>query len=266
MSPVKGSPEERPSNGATGATARRPHRPVPFRLPVSGSPGSNAGGKNGAKASPPVPSPEEAFSAPGEAADGAGSKLGLRLDAGGGGPGGHLGPATPATGPGRGARRYREGSDFPALSPGGVCPSPDGQPEAWTGHPRVPAATGEAGEAGEAGETCGERKVERVSNLEQALGGGDVVLFRCQGVLSQLQRWISRSEWDHVGMVGLCACAYRRLSWVWGRSLELVSTARRIVFRGRVVECLCVEAGHVVVMTRYSEHSSKRLGDVSGKA
>lgn len=46
-----------------------------------------------------------------------------------------------------------------------------------------------------------ERKVERVFNLEEAARGGDVFLFRCRGVLNQLQRWISRSEWDHVGMV-----------------------------------------------------------------
>lgn len=47
----------------------------------------------------------------------------------------------------------------------------------------------------------GRRKVERVSNLDQVARAGDVFLFRCKGLLSRLQRWVSRSEWDHVGMV-----------------------------------------------------------------
>ncbi|CAM9278948.1 unnamed protein product [Scytosiphon promiscuus] len=45
------------------------------------------------------------------------------------------------------------------------------------------------------------RKVEKVAALEQAARGGDVVLFRCRGLLSRLQRWVLRSEWDHVGVV-----------------------------------------------------------------
>lgn len=45
------------------------------------------------------------------------------------------------------------------------------------------------------------RRVERVSNLDWVARAGDVFLFRCKGLLSRLQRWFSRSEWDHVGMV-----------------------------------------------------------------
>ncbi|CAM9880168.1 unnamed protein product, partial [Hapterophycus canaliculatus] len=45
------------------------------------------------------------------------------------------------------------------------------------------------------------RKVERVAALERAAQGGDVMLFRCRGLLSRLQRWVLRSEWDHVGVV-----------------------------------------------------------------
>ncbi|CAM9952346.1 unnamed protein product [Laminaria digitata] len=45
------------------------------------------------------------------------------------------------------------------------------------------------------------QKLERVSDLDQAARGGDVVLFRCRGRLSRLQRWVSWSEWDHVGVV-----------------------------------------------------------------
>lgn len=44
-------------------------------------------------------------------------------------------------------------------------------------------------------------EVVGVSTLEQAARGGDVVLFRCRGLLSRLQRWVFRSEWDHVGVV-----------------------------------------------------------------
>lgn len=50
------------------------------------------------------------------------------------------------------------------------------------------------------------RKVERVSALGHAARGGDVVLFRCEGLLSRLQRWVSRSDWDHVGVVSERAC------------------------------------------------------------
>ncbi|CAN0274170.1 unnamed protein product, partial [Ectocarpus sp. 13 AM-2016] len=45
------------------------------------------------------------------------------------------------------------------------------------------------------------RKVERVNALEQEAHGGDVVLFRCRGMLSRLQRWVLRTQWDHVGVV-----------------------------------------------------------------
>ncbi|CAN0043706.1 unnamed protein product, partial [Ectocarpus sp. 4 AP-2014] len=45
------------------------------------------------------------------------------------------------------------------------------------------------------------RKVERVDALEQEAHGGDVVLFRCRGMLSRLQRWVLRTQWDHVGVV-----------------------------------------------------------------
>ncbi len=54
------------------------------------------------------------------------------------------------------------------------------------------------------------RKVERLSSLEEAAQGGDVVLFQCRGLLSRLQRWVLRSEWDHVGVVSGCACVSRR--------------------------------------------------------
>lgn len=61
----------------------------------------------------------------------------------------------------------------------------------------------------------GERRVERVSNLEQAVKAGDVFLFRCRGVLSRLQRWLSRSEWDHVGVVreGCLVVFFLKLEW-----------------------------------------------------
>lgn len=48
-------------------------------------------------------------------------------------------------------------------------------------------------------------EVEGVSALEHAARGGDVVLFRCRGLLSRLQRWVLRSEWDHVGVVSRAA-------------------------------------------------------------
>lgn len=55
---------------------------------------------------------------------------------------------------------------------------------------------------GEEEELEGElRKVERLSSLEEAARGGDVLLFQCRGLLSRLQRWVLRSEWDHVGVV-----------------------------------------------------------------
>lgn len=50
------------------------------------------------------------------------------------------------------------------------------------------------------------RKVERVTALEHAAHGGDVVLFRCRGMLSRLQRWVLRTQWDHVGVVGSRSC------------------------------------------------------------
>ncbi|CAN0519703.1 unnamed protein product, partial [Scytosiphon promiscuus] len=52
------------------------------------------------------------------------------------------------------------------------------------------------------------RKVEKVAALEQAARGGDVVLFRCRGLLSRLQRWVLRSEWDHVGVVSALGCGF----------------------------------------------------------
>ena len=59
------------------------------------------------------------------------------------------------------------------------------------------------GPRGSTGED-GLRKVERISTLERTVGGGDIFLFRCRGLLSALQRWVSRSEWDHVGVVSPC--------------------------------------------------------------
>lgn len=73
-------------------------------------------------------------------------------------------------------------------------------------HPAV--GTGREGEpraaAGKEEEVV--RKVERVNALEQEAHGGDVVLFRCRGMLSRLQRWVLRTQWDHVGVVGSRSC------------------------------------------------------------
>lgn len=56
------------------------------------------------------------------------------------------------------------------------------------------------------------RNVERVSTLELAVQGGDIFLFRCRGLISRLQQWVLRSEWDHVGVVSsfiICLRGYR---------------------------------------------------------
>lgn len=74
------------------------------------------------------------------------------------------------------------------------------------------------------------RKVERVSALEQAAQGGDVVLFRCRGLLSRLQRWVLRSEWDHVGVVSTFG------SWFSRATIRL----RLLVFFRRVACSACV--------------------------
>ncbi|CAN0555341.1 unnamed protein product, partial [Ectocarpus sp. 12 AP-2014] len=50
-----------------------------------------------------------------------------------------------------------------------------------------------------------------VNALEQEAHGGDVVLFRCRGMLSRLQRWVLRTQWDHVGVVGICGGPSGRL-------------------------------------------------------
>lgn len=52
----------------------------------------------------------------------------------------------------------------------------------------------------------GPRNVERVSTLELAVQGGDIFLFRCRGLISRLQQWVLRSEWDHVGVVRCFNC------------------------------------------------------------
>lgn len=40
-----------------------------------------------------------------------------------------------------------------------------------------------------------------LSKIGDVAGVGDVVLFKCNTTLSQLQRKVTRSEWDHVGVV-----------------------------------------------------------------
>ena len=67
------------------------------------------------------------------------------------------------------------------------------------------------GKEGGGGSGEGMRKVESVSNLDRAARGGDVVLFRCRGLLSRLQRWVSRSEWDHVGLVSEKERTFKKL-------------------------------------------------------
>lgn len=50
------------------------------------------------------------------------------------------------------------------------------------------------------------RAVVGILSLEEAVQGGDVLLFRCRGPLNRLQRWLLRSEWNHVGVVSLGFC------------------------------------------------------------
>ncbi|CAM9647895.1 unnamed protein product, partial [Ascophyllum nodosum] len=82
------------------------------------------------------------------------------------------------------------------------------------------------GPRGSTGED-GLRKVERISTLERTVGGGDIFLFRCRGLLSALQRWVSRSEWDHVGVV---------VSGEDGKPLELLESTPNGVQLNPLVE------------------------------
>jgi hypothetical protein len=57
------------------------------------------------------------------------------------------------------------------------------------------------------------RSVIHVSKVRQELRWGDVVLFKCSNAFSELQRTVTRAEWDHVGLV---------VKSTYGRNLDLL--------------------------------------------
>ena len=48
--------------------------------------------------------------------------------------------------------------------------------------------------------------------VEDTLRPGDIILFCCKNVLSAVQRTLTRTQWDHIGMV----------AWDWGVSATAV--------------------------------------------
>lgn len=48
---------------------------------------------------------------------------------------------------------------------------------------------------------CADRGVIHLSKVLEFVRTGDLVLFRCRNMLSGLQRKVTRSEFDHVGVV-----------------------------------------------------------------
>lgn len=45
------------------------------------------------------------------------------------------------------------------------------------------------------------RNTIHISKLRSEAKWGDIILFKCANTLSHLQRRVTRSEWDHVGIV-----------------------------------------------------------------